>query len=275
MTIHAQERTKRILAALSEKGHVTVKDLAAEINVSEATVRRDLKMLAESNQVHLVYGGAAMPRSPDYSFRAKARRNFEAKQAIGRLAAGLIEDDEQIFLDSGTTCFAMAPFLKGRHGLTIIVSSARLVTELPEAPGMTIFALGGRYRPDRMDTVGPLASASLDQLRGYIAFIGADGLSRDFGLTASDMESAVLYRQAVRNARATYLLADHSKFQAPSLFKIVDWEAISRVITDQPPAGEWAAFLAERSIECLYPDSAPAVAASPAGAESPSTAAQE
>ena len=71
------------------------------------------------------------------------------------------------------------------------------------------------------------------------------------------------------------LEARFNKFEAPSLFKIVDWEAISRVITDQPPTSEWAEFLAARSIECLYPNQAPAEATSPAGADPTSTAAQE
>jgi DeoR/GlpR family transcriptional regulator of sugar metabolism len=241
---------------VSQSGHATVRDLAAEIAASEATVRRDLKSLADSNQIQLVYGGAAQLRTSDYSFRAKARRNYDEKQIVGRLAAELVGDDEQIFIDSGTTCFEMAPLLARKRGLTIIVNSARLVMELPETPGVTVFTLGGRYRPDRQDTVGPLATATLDQLRGYIAFIGADGLSMDFGPTASDSESAFLYRQAVRNARETCLLVDHTKFLTPSLFKIVEWEAISRVITDRPPAPEWAEFLASRNIECIYPQEA-------------------
>jgi DeoR/GlpR family transcriptional regulator of sugar metabolism len=127
-----------------------------------------------------------------------------------------------------------------------------------------------------MDTVGPLATASLDQLRGYVAFIGADGLSMDFGLSACDMESAFLYRLAVRNARQTCLLVDHSKFLTPSLFKIVDWEAISRVITDRPPPSEWAEFFSTRNIQCTCPSEAPPADHDPQGAAGPpSTAAQE
>jgi DeoR family fructose operon transcriptional repressor len=269
MTFHPQERKDRILARVSESGHVTVRDLAAEIAVSEATVRRDLKSLADSNQIQLVYGGAAQLRPNDYSFRAKERRNYAEKQIVGRLAAALVGDDEQIFLDSGTTCAEMAPLLARKRGLTIIVNSARLVMELPETPGVTIFTLGGRYRADRQDTVGPLATATLDQLRGYIAFIGADGLSMDFGPTASDSESAFLYRQAVRNARETCLLVDHSKFLTPSLFKIVDWEAISRVITDRPPPPEWAEFLASRNIECIHPPLPPPAADAPRDSTDP------
>ena len=253
MAVSTQDRRDRILAHVYQAGHVSIKQFAAELAVSEATVRRDLRSLADSQQVELVYGGAAMKRASDFSFRAKAVRNVEGKRIVGRLAAGLIADGDQVFIDSGTTTFEMAPLLKGRRGLSVIVNSVRLVAELADAPGLSIIQLAGSYRPDRMDTIGPLAISTLDQLRGYQAFIGADGLSMDFGLTASDIESAYLYRLAIRNARQTILLVDHSKFQTPSLYKIVDWEAIGWVVTDAPPSPEWMEFLAARKIDVIVP----------------------
>jgi len=78
-------------------------------------------------------------------------------------------------------------------------------------------------------------------------------MSVDFGVTAADIDSAHIYRLAVRNARETILLVDHSKFLSPSLFKIVDWDAISRLVTDQKPLPEWMEFLDSRGIETIYP----------------------
>ena len=254
MSLNTQQRCEHILAQVYERGHVTVKALAGQLEVSEATVRRNLRSLADSNQVELVYGGAMLRRNLDFSFRSKAVRNVEAKRIIGCLAADLIGNSDQILLDSGTTCLQMAPLLRRKNGLSVIVNSARLVLELDGVDGLSIIALGGHYRCDRMDTIGPLATSTLDQLRGYTAFIGADGLSREFGVTAGDIESAHLYRLAVRNAREAILLVDHSKFLAPSLFKIVDWEAISRVVTDSRPPAEWIEFFDLRGIEVIYPD---------------------
>jgi len=246
-----QQRKAQIMAEVFEKRHVTARDLAAALDVSEATVRRDLKALADDHQVDLVYGGATLRPTSDFSFRSKGQRHVEAKRAIGKIAAGLVHDGEHIFLDSGTTSFEMAPFLKRRRGLNIIVNSARLALEL-DSPGVQVILLGGLYRPDRMDTTGPLATSTLEQLRGYVAFIGADGLHREFGLAASDIESAQLYRLAVGNARETVLLADHSKFTSPSLYKIVDWDRISRVVTDSEPVAEWSEFFRQRNIEVLF-----------------------
>ena len=105
-----------------------------------------------------------------------------------------------------------------------------------------------------MDTVGSLATATLDQLRGYLCFIGADGLDQNFGPAAADLESADLNRRAVRNSRQTVLLVDHTKFVAASLCKVVDWELVSRIVTNRAPTPEWMDFLGARGIQVDYPE---------------------
>lgn len=252
MSHSTQHRSESILSQVYEKGRVAVKDLAEQFSVSDATIRRDLRSLAEGGQIEMVYGGAALVRASDYSFHSKGMRNVEAKRVTGELAARLVSDNEQILIDSGTTAFQMARFLKGRRGLSIIANSARLALEL-DTPGLNVILLGGQYRQDRMDTIGPMATAALEQLRGYVAFIGADGLSMEFGLAANDIESAHLYDLAVRNSRRAVLLADHTKFLAPSLFKIVDFDAISQVVTDRRPPPEWMKYFDGLGIDVICP----------------------
>jgi DeoR/GlpR family transcriptional regulator of sugar metabolism len=252
MTNSTQQRREATLTIAYRDGFVGVRQLADELNVSEATVRRDLHGLAAEGLLQLNHGGASVVRGSDYSFLSKSMRNVEAKQIIAKLAAQLVNDGEQLFLDSGTTCFAMAAFLRGKRGLSVIVNSVRTAQEL-HAPGMNVVMLGGQYRPERMDTVGPMAGTSMDQLRGYLAFVGTDGLGMDFGLTAIDIESAHIFGQAIRNARQSILVADSSKFDSPGLYKIADWPAISKVITDRRPTEAWCDFFAERKIELIYP----------------------
>ena len=249
-----RERQQRVMTELLGRSHVTVKDLAGHMSVSEATVRRDLRVLADSQRISLVHGGATLPKEGDFSFLAKHDRNIEAKQIIGRLAAILVSDGSQLFMDSGTTCFEMAPFLSRKRGLSVVLNSARLALEL-KAPDINIIMLGGQFRPDRMDTVGPITLANLEQLRGFVAFVGADGLSMDLGPAAVDVESAHLYRLAITNARQRVLLVDSTKFATPSLFPIVDWDKIDTIVTDQPPSEDWSKFLESRNVRVLYPDS--------------------
>jgi DeoR/GlpR family transcriptional regulator of sugar metabolism len=229
-----RQRREKILGQVYETGHVAVKDLAG------------------TNLVELVYGGASLVRSYDFSFRSKMTRNLEGKKVIGKLAADLVPDGDTILLDSGTTCFQMVPLLKRKRGMKVIANSARLALEL-DAPGLDVILIGGQYRPERMDTIGPLATAMLEQLRGYVAFIGTDGLGMDFGLTASDIESAHFYRVATRNARQVVLLVDHTKFASPSLFKIVDFDVVSHVVTDKLPSREWLDFFESKEIKLVVP----------------------
>jgi DeoR family fructose operon transcriptional repressor len=246
-----QKRRDAILAQVYHHGHVEVGSLSHELGVSEATVRRDLRNLADEGLLDLNHGGASVSRTPDYSFLSKATRNLEAKRIVGRLAADLVSDGEQIFLDSGTTCFQMTGPLRGKRAISVIVNSIRTAQEL-FTPGLDVLLLGGHYRPDRMDAVGPMAAASLDQLRGYRAFFGSDGLGRDFGPTATDIDSASLFGQAVRSAREAVLLVDHSKFDAPALYRIAEWKSVSRVVTDIRPPEDWMAFFQQMGIQVAY-----------------------
>ena len=253
MSQATEERRKQIMAQLLDRKHVTVKELATSMDVSGATVRRDLKALADEEELLLVHGGATLPRQGDFSFTAKQLRAVDQKRIIGRLAAGLVLDGDQVFLDSGTTCSEMVPYLKKMHGLTVLANSARLALEL-NAPGLNVFLIGGEYRPDRMDTVGPMAMSTLNHVRGYLAFIGADGLSMDFGPSASDVASAHLHRLVVENAREAVLLVDSGKFGGASLFQIVDWSRISKVVTDREPDEQWRRFFGEHNIQVIYPE---------------------
>ena len=252
MTTSSQNRHDLILKILCENGQASIKEVAIRVLTSEATVRRDLKYLAAKGEIELIYGGAALPRLGNYSFHSKEMRNIEAKRVIGRLAADLVQDNDLIFLSAGTTSFQMASYLNRKRGLSVIGNSTRLAMELA-APGLTFLLIGGQHRADKLDTVGPLALVMLEQLRGYRAFIGTDGLSMEFGWTASDVESAHLYARTILNAKETILLADHTKFTAPSLYKIGTFDNISKIVTNQKPSDDWMAFLQSKNIEVIYP----------------------
>ncbi|MBD14322.1 MAG: hypothetical protein CMJ72_04040 [Planctomycetaceae bacterium] len=247
------DRRKRIMTQLLDKKQVTVKALAEAMDVSDATVRRDLKILAEEQSLELNHGGVSLPADRDYSYQAKSLRASEAKRIIGRLAGELIVDGAHIFLDSGTTCSEVLPYLKRKHNVTVLANSARLALDLATS-GIHLFMVGGEYRPDRMDMVGPMALRALDAVRGYVAYIGTDGINMEFGPSASDAESAYLHRLVVKNASSTVLLSDQSKFDSSSLFQIVDWSQIDKVVTDQPPSLEWKEFFLDQDIPVIFPD---------------------
>lgn len=247
-----EKRKDEILAYAYKQGHVSVKELSEALQVSQATIRRNLHDIAAEGLLKLTHGGASIVKNSDYSFISKSMRNVEAKRIIASLAAELVEDGNQIFLDSGTTCFAMTKFLRTKKSLSVIVNSVRTAQELV-APGLNVLMLGGQYRPDRMDTIGPIAYETLNRLRGYVTFVGTDGLSIDCGFTAIDIESANLFGLAVKNGRESILLADSSKFDKPALYKITDLRSISTIITEKMPSPDWRRFCNENRIKIICP----------------------
>jgi DeoR family fructose operon transcriptional repressor len=254
MRTNTEQRQEEIMDQVLNAGRVEVKDVASKLAISEATARRDLRSLSRQKRVDLVYGGATLPRNRDFSFQSRSVRAIKAKRKIGRLAAGLIHEGDQVFLDSGTTCFQMVPHLKMKKNVSVMANSLKVTSELGGVSGLQLIQIGGTYRADRSDTVGPLALNVVEQLRGYKAFVGADGLSPDFGVSACDLDSAHLYRHVIHNAQETILLVDHTKLQAPSLYKITEFDLISRVVTNEQPRGQWRDFFEEKGIELIFPE---------------------
>lgn len=252
MTASMQQRRQAILTQAYEHGFVAVAQLSKDLTVSEATIRRDLHNLAEEGHLQLNHGGATVVRGSDHSFISKSTRHVDFKQVVGRLAATLVQDGDQIFIDSGTTCFEMIGQLRSKQGLSVIVNSIRTAQEL-YAPSLNVLLLGGQYRPDRLDTVGPMASASLERLRGYKAFFGSDGIGMDFGPTSIDIDSASLFGQAVTNAKEAILLVDQSKFGSPALYRIVKWDKVTTIVTDTRPDDTWTNFFQNEGIRVVYP----------------------
>jgi DeoR/GlpR family transcriptional regulator of sugar metabolism len=237
-------RKKVILQRLEQEGFVLVKEVADELAISETTIRRDLNELDSLGLCKQVYGGAARIESeqPGLSFHIHNRstHNTTEKRRIGRMAADLVHDNDILYIDPGTTSWEMIPWLKEKRNLTIISNSVRLLQCLDSIGHHSIIQLGGTLRPERLDTIGTLAQIGIEQLRGFKAFQGGDGLDLGFGLSAIDQESAQIARVILSNAREICVLADHSKFDNPSLlYKIIELEKINHLITDQPLAPQW------------------------------------
>jgi DeoR/GlpR family transcriptional regulator of sugar metabolism len=256
-TVPKIRRKDEILRILYEQGHVEVRIISETFNVSEATVRRDLRRMNDEGLLELVYGGATLPRKGNFSLRSRQTRNMEAKRLIGQMAADLVRNGDSIFIDSGTTCCCMVPHLLMRQDLSIITNSNLVAAEIGERTNFNVLQLGGKFRFERMDSIGPFAQMVIEQLSGYRAFIGADGLALDIGMTTTDVETAHLYRSVIQHASEITLLADHTKFNAPALYKILGIDAVNRIVTDLPPPKEWADCLERNGIDVILPAPAP------------------
>jgi DeoR/GlpR family transcriptional regulator of sugar metabolism len=248
-------RKERIRALVSQRGIVSLQAVKAELGVSEMTIRRDFAALEQSGLVQrtrggvMAVGGVAVDRT--YDERQQLER--DAKEAIGRLAATVVEDGDTIFLSGGTTPLALARSLVERRDVTVITNSVAAVYELMGAPGITVIATGGVASSKGEDMCGPLAEAALEKLRARKAFIGSSGITID-GIFNTSIERAAVDRVMIANAAEVHVLGDHTKIGRVSLARVASLARLTSLITDAQlvaPAADW---MSEAGVRVLVAD---------------------
>lgn len=235
----AAERMRVILQWVSQNSSVRVVDLAKEFGVSGETIRRDLEAMEREGLVRRVHGGAVDARQR----RVKAYRDREAhrtleKQAIGSLAATLVQDGDTLIVDVGTTVLAFCEHLRERRDLTVITPSlqaALLVKQRVE--GARVFVTGGELQEEEPYLSGGLAC---DMLRGFHAqkaFVSAGGVSIDTGLTDFNDREVRVRRCILESADQVVVLADSSKIGVKAFAVIGPLSAMDVLVTDDqiPP----------------------------------------
>lgn len=255
MGIESDIRYKKILDILKTEGMVYVKQLAEQMQVTQVTVRRDLAALEKRGLLKKIYGGA-VPSSPQLraSVTYREKKKTSAKKIIGRLASGLINDGDVIYLESGTTCNEIIPYLAEKDNLTIIVNSLYLMRNLSRMSNHKIIIIGGQYRTEQMDTVGPGAETAISQLGGFKAFTGADDISINGGISGADTVTVGFARLVLRNASEVIFVGDDTKFDNPALYKIADIDELDYIVTNTRPKSQWLEITREKNIKLIYPD---------------------
>lgn len=236
----AAERRSRVLTEVRRTGAARVADLAAALDVSEMTVRRDIESLADQGLVDRVRGGATIPRLPDRTdidFRSQARRLLAEKRAIARAAAGLVEPGMAVGLAGGSTTWALAQALRDVPDLTIVTNSLPVgdVFARPDRadePYTQTVVLTGGVRTPADALVGPVAVRALEVLHCDLVFLGVRGVDLQAGLTTSNLLEAETDRALLATGGVSVVLADHSKWGAVGLTTIADIDDVDRMIVD-------------------------------------------
>ena len=255
MGIAGELRHKHIMDALTTKGRIYVKDVSKKLKVTEVTIRRDLALLNEKGLIKKTYGGAVL-NTPDFNASVKYRekRKTTAKKIVGKLAGKLVKDGDIIFLESGSTCYEIIPYLADKKNLTVLVNSIYLMKRLHELTKHKIIIIGGQYRPETMDMVGPGAEAAIAQLSGFKAFTGADDIAVDAGISGADVVTVGFAKMVLKKASTVIFVGDHTKFDNPALYKIADLDQINYIVTDTKPAAQWRKLAIKKQITLIYPN---------------------
>lgn len=246
------ERERLILQALSNDVG-TITDLSAQLNVSEATVRRDLQSLEEQGKARRVHGGAVRVQFPrtEPIFAKKATFHADEKEQIAKFALEFIDDDDSIFLDGGSTVLTLARKLDQRKNLTIVTNSIMAAAELMESPHRLIL-LGGEFRAISRTLVGPLTAQIVNSLHINKAFMGTIGFTAESGISTTDPGEAYTKELIMRRAGKVIVLADSSKIGAPSFVTSGSIKDIDVVISDCNISEQVVKKLTKQHVEVIF-----------------------
>lgn len=232
-----EERHAFIISQLDKKNTLTVQELVEELNHSESTIRRDLTTLEDQNMLVRIHGGATKKRQPvdEPTMDEKTVKYIQEKERISRLAASLIADFEVIYLDAGTTTYAMIPYLEGKN-ITVVTNGVPHAALLTDHNIETIL-VGGKIKQRTKAIIGSVAERQLDEFNFTKAYLGMNGVDIDQGYTTPDIEEAAIKRKAVKQSNQSYVLADRSKLGEISFVKVADIDDCT-VITTSLPEGK-------------------------------------
>ena len=255
--MYGSERRRHITETLAASGRVTVAELAADLDVSAETIRRDLSLLESEGHLERTHGGA-VPAVPggrvERTLAARRSENVDAKSAIGRAALRLLPAaGGSTLIDAGSTTATLTEALPGDHGLTLITNSIPIADGLHRAATDDLHVLGGSVRGLTGACVGASVVRALDAIRVDVAFLGANGLHPERGLTTQDPDEAAVKNAMCGAARRVVVLADSSKFGHEFLVAFAPLDRIDILVTDAPPPGPLASALDTHGIEVVLP----------------------
>jgi DeoR/GlpR family transcriptional regulator of sugar metabolism len=212
--INADERQRRILARARSEGRVDVGTLATELGAAPETVRRDLAQLSERGLILRTHGGAYPVESAGFESNVahRATSSIAEKRRIAAAAADRLRGAETVYIDEGVTPQFVAEALSPDGPLTVVTSSLLAASALADSASITVLVLGGRLRGRTMATVDHWATRMLGDLVIDLAYLGANGISREHGLTTPDPAVEAVKSQVMARSRRKVFVGLHSKF---------------------------------------------------------------
>ncbi len=236
--LKVSKRQAKLVEIVRKNEKVSVEDLAASLDASRETIRRDLTELGKTGKIQKVHGGATMPKVfGEGSFQERLSMNVGAKVAIARKAAEFVQPHETLFINTGSTTYYLAEALAQKSSLTIVTNSAenaRLVSS-PKSGNHT-FLLGGEYIAGNRQTLGSMVTAQVGAFRAHHCVLTIGALDCQSGLMEFGPEEAELATAMADQAEALTVLADRSKFNALASFRVCPLGRITRLICDTLPS---------------------------------------
>jgi DeoR/GlpR family transcriptional regulator of sugar metabolism len=252
------KRQEKIRQLIRREGQLTVAEMCAQFNISEATARRDLEELSDQGALHRTHGGArrhdSIPPEPPVLLRLQEQE--QAKDCIGQAAAELVADGETIFLGSGSTALAVARHLQPRRGLSVISNSLPIINLLADVPDLTLIILGGLLRRSELSMIGHITEHALGELRADKVIMGMRAIHPEQGLTSDYLPETRTDRAIVKLSAQIILVADHSKFGQVAPAFVAPLGVVDTIVTDAGIAAHTLIELNQTGVRVIVaPDS--------------------
>lgn len=245
-------RQAAIVEALEKSGRASVEKLAERFGTSQETVRRDLNALAEVGRARKIHGGAVrVSVAREDSFEERLKKNLRAKQEVAEKVARLIHPGQSIMIDTGSATLLCAEAFSRLRDLTVITNSTKIADTISSAKnGSKAILLGGRYRSDNAQTVGPQTCAEIAHYRTDHVLLTVSALDQQGAYDVTEDEAQVA-RAMIANADCFTIVADNTKLGKASTYRICELSDMSRVILDAAPGAAFQAACRSAGVEIL------------------------
>jgi DeoR/GlpR family transcriptional regulator of sugar metabolism len=257
----AEERRFRIREILTTQRTINASDLCSTLEVTPATIRRDLAALEDEGVLVRSHGGAVSRMSSTKfqpSYHTLARSNSEEKRAIAREAEKLILDGDTVFLEGSTTVLELATRLHNRNRLTVVTNSPTIVCQLQHSAGVTVLCTGGDLQKDTVYFSGEWAQRALSEIRLDKAVLGVSAIDPAYGVSTANHAEAQIKKMIVKAAKTRIALADHSKFGKQSFAYVGPVNDIHALVTDSGTELKYINALREAGLEVIVAETQPA-----------------
>ena len=253
--MRAIQRQTKILAAVKLKGACSIVELAQQLEVSDETIRRNIKALIAEGLVDKVHGGIVLAKGhlPEAPFQRRMNKQVDAKQLIADLVAEIIQDGDSIMMDTGSTTAFAARGLQHHQNLSIITNCTEIARSLSPNPTNKVHFCGGTFRADDWATFGTSAISYVKQFQADYAILSIGAVTGDAEFMDFHLEEAEFSRAVIQQARKTIIVVDHTKFGRNSFVKVCDTEKIDMIVTDLTPPQEFVEAFTSANVEVITP----------------------
>lgn len=250
----AEERRAILHNKLREEGYVQVTELADELGISSATIRRDLIMLEKEGVCIRKRGGAVRTAhgvTMELPYDIKRRRNTDEKNRIAIAALEFVENGDTILLDAGSTTYALALLLHNRERLTVVTNDLNIAMKLASIPSISLICTGGIARQNVYTLEGAQVIDFIRNLRVDKTFIGADAIHPDGVISNVNIEEVPIKQAMINAADKVILLTDSSKFGTVGFAKVCDITDCDHIITDSSIPKEYIEMIRGKNVDLI------------------------